>query len=165
MSDHAARVLWERGDQPFTDGRYRRVHEWAFDGGAVVPASASPDVVPVPLSDPSAVDPEEAFVAALASCHMLWFLALAAKRGFRVDRYEDEAVGTLEKDADGRQSIHRVVLRPRVSFSGDRRPGAADLDALHREAHEECFIARSVRSEVRIEAVTADGPAGPAVPG
>lgn len=154
MSDHSARVLWERGDQAFTDGRYRRAHRWTFDGGAEVAASSSPAAVRVPLSDPAAVDPEEAFVAALASCHMLWFLALAAKRGFRVDRYEDDPVGTLGKDADGRQSIHRVVLRPRVSFSGDRRPAAADLDSLHEAAHRECFIARSVRSEVRIEPVT-----------
>ncbi len=151
MSEHAARVLWERGDQPFTDGRYRRGHAWSFDGGVEVPASSAPSAVPVPLSDPRAVDPEEAFVVALASCHMLWFLALAAKRGFRVDRYEDDAVGTLGKAADGRLSMTLVVLRPRVAFSGDRRPGDGEVRALHEAAHGECFLARSVRSEVRCE--------------
>lgn len=151
MSDCLATVRWTRGDQPFTDGRYRRAHAWSFDGGVEVPASSSPAVVPVPLSEERAVDPEEAFVASLSSCHMLWFLSLAAGRGFRVDRYEDRAIGALGKDAEGRTAITLVTLRPAVSWSGTKVPTAGDEDALHREAHRLCFVANSVRSEVRCE--------------
>ncbi len=148
---YTATVRWERGDQPFTDQRYSRRHEWAFDGGARVPASSSPHVVPVPLSDAAAVDPEEAFVASLSSCHMLWFLFVAAKRGFRVDRYEDQAVGEMGKNDEGRAAMTRVTLRPRIAFSGERTPGPDDLDAMHHEAHERCYIASSVRTEVLVE--------------
>jgi organic hydroperoxide reductase OsmC/OhrA len=150
MSVHAATVLWERGPARFTDQRYPRAHRWRFDGGAEVPASSSPHAVPVPLSDPSAVDPEEAFVAAIASCHMLWFLALAAKRGLVVDRYEDAAEGTLGPDAQGRQAITRVTLRPRVAYAGPAPTSEAEA-ALHEAAHASCFLAASVRSEIRIE--------------
>jgi organic hydroperoxide reductase OsmC/OhrA len=151
MAASTATIRWTRGDQPFTDGRYRRAHAWSFDGGAEVPASSSPGVVPLPLSDPRGVDPEEAFVASLASCHMLWFLSLAAGKGFRVDAYEDEAVGVLGKDAEGRTAMTVVTLRPRVAFSGGKRPGTGELAALHDEAHGRCFIANSVRTEVRCE--------------
>jgi organic hydroperoxide reductase OsmC/OhrA len=144
-------VSWGRRDAPFTDGRYPRAHSWRFDGGAVVPASSPPHIVPVPLSDPAAVDPEEAFVAALASCHMLWFLSLAAKRGFTVERFEDAAVGALAPDASGALAVTEVVLRPRVRFSGARLPDAAAIHDLHREAHRECFLARSVKSAIRCE--------------
>jgi len=151
MSDHQATVRWTRGDQPFVDGRYRRAHAWTFGGGLEVPASSSPAVVPLPLSEERAVDPEEAFVAALASCHMLWFLSIAAGRGFRVDRYEDRAAGVLGKDAAGRTAVTVVKLRPRVAFSGGRIPGEEEHRALHHEAHERCTIANSVKTEVRCE--------------
>lgn len=137
-----------RGAATFTDKRYPRAHVWRFDGGIQVPASSAPDVVPAPLSDPAAVDPEEAFVASLSSCHMLWFLALAAARGHVIDRYRDAAIGVLAKDADGGMSISRVTLRPEVRIVGANRPSADDAAALHRAAHARCFIARSVRCEV-----------------
>jgi organic hydroperoxide reductase OsmC/OhrA len=148
MARHAVRINWERGDAAFLDNRYSRAHRWHFDGGAEVPASSSPHVVRAPMSDPSAVDPEEAFVASIASCHMLWFLSLAAAAGFRVDRYDDSAEGRMEKDAGGRMAITHVTLRPEVTCSGDRMPTTAELDRLHHEAHERCFIANSVRTEI-----------------
>jgi organic hydroperoxide reductase OsmC/OhrA len=153
MSEYHARIVWNRGDSRFTDNRYSRVHEWQFDEGIVVPASASPHVVRPPLSSQAAVDPEEALVAALSSCHMLTFLYLAAKQGFCVDSYEDAAVGVMEKNSQGKLAITRVTLRPDIRFSGDKLPTQADLDALHHAAHEECFIASSVRTEVGIEPV------------
>jgi organic hydroperoxide reductase OsmC/OhrA len=151
MHEYTATILWTRGDQPFTDNRYSRRHRMLFDGGTEVPGSSSPHVVRAPLSDPAAVDPEEAFVASLSSCHMLWFLSLAAKAGLRVDRYEDSAIGLMEKRADGRLWMARVTLRPRVLFSGERGPDAKEFLALHHQAHEECFIANSVRTEVTCE--------------
>jgi organic hydroperoxide reductase OsmC/OhrA len=151
MSKYTARVVWERGDQAFVDNRYSRAHRWSFDGGVEVRGSSSPDVVKPPLSDPNAVDPEEAFIASLSSCHMLWFLSLAAVKKFRVDRYDDEAEGVMAKDAQGRTAITRVTLRPAIAFSGDTLPTQADLEALHHTAHERCFIANSVKSEVVIE--------------
>ena len=156
MGNYTAEVLWLRGDQDFLDNRYSRRHLLRFDGGAEVAGSSSPHVVPVPGSDPSAVDPEEAFVASLASCHMLWFLAIAAKRGYRVDRYSDEATGSMERGADGRLWMSVVTLRPRASFSGEKLPGFADIEAMHRRAHDECFIANSVKTEVRCEPVAAE---------
>ena len=153
MMRYDAEVLWERGDQPFLDNRYSRKHVLRFDGGTEVAGSSSPHVVPVPLSDPAAVDPEEAFVASLSSCHMLWFLSLAARRKFRVDFYKDNATGEMEKNADGKLVIARVFLRPDVRFSGDDLPTNADIDALHHKAHQECFIANSVRSQIICEPV------------
>lgn len=152
MSDYTAHVSWQRDPlEAFTDNRYSRRHLLRFDGGAVVAGSSSPGVVPLPQSDASAVDPEEMFVASLASCHMLWFLSLAAKRGWRVDGYEDDAAGTLQRRADGRQAMTRVTLRPHVRFLGASQPTAAELQALHDAAHEACFIANSVTTEVRCE--------------
>lgn len=151
MSTHTAEIRWNRGEQKFTDQLYSRAHTWRFDGGTVVPASSSPAVVPLPMSEAVAVDPEEAFVASLSSCHMLWFLSLAAKRGYVADSYADDALGLMEKNATGRFVMTRVTLRPLVSFSGAKSPDRAALDALHHAAHEECFIAASVRSEVVIE--------------
>ena len=148
---HTAAVLWERGEQPFLDRRYSRRHLIRFDGGAEVPGSSSPTVVKPPLSDPAAVDPEELFIASLASCHMLWFLDIVARRGFRVDRYEDEAEGVMEKNAEGKMAVTRVTLRPAVQFSGEKLPSRADIERLHHEAHEECFIASSVRTDVQVE--------------
>ncbi len=153
MSTHTATIEWLRGAQHFTDGRYSRAHAWRFDGGAVVNASSSPHVVPLPMSIEAAVDPEEAFVASVASCHMLWFLSIAGKRRYVVDSYVDHAVGTMGTREDGKAWISQVVLRPRVVFSGDRVPGEEELEQMHERAHEECFIANSVRSEVRVETV------------
>lgn len=155
MSEHLATVEWTRGDQPFLDNRYARAHEWRFDGGAVVRGSPAPSSVPEPLSDPTAVDPEEALVAAVSSCHMLFFLAYAARAGFVVDSYRDEATGVLGKDERGKVSITRVTLRPAVAFAGDKRPDAAALDALHHRAHEACYVANSIRGSVSIEPAAA----------
>jgi len=152
MSLYAAAVRWRRKPEDhFLDGRYSRAHEWAFDGGAHVHASASPHVVPPPLSDPHGVDPEEALVAALAGCHMLFFLDFARQAGFVVDAYDDEAEGLMETGPDGRAWMARVTLRPRVVFSGDKRPRRSEFEVLHHRAHEACYIANSVKSEVRVE--------------
>jgi organic hydroperoxide reductase OsmC/OhrA len=154
MSRYTAVVVWERGQAKFSNDRYSRAHRWRFDGGAEIAASSSPKVVPLPMSDPGAVDPEEAFVAALSSCHMLWFLSIAARRGFVVERYQDEAEGSMAKDERGKLAITRVALRPRVSYSG-RGPGEGEEATMHHEAHEACFIANSVRTEVVVEAARA----------
>src|SRR5258705_13230338 len=139
MSDYTVTVAWQRGDAAFTDNRYSRAHTWAFDGGVVVPGSSSPSVVKAPYSDPHAVDPEEAFVASLSSCHMLWFLSLAAERGLRVDRYVDHAVGVMGKNSDGKLAMTRVTLRPDIAWSGERKPDDAQIAELHHRAHDECF--------------------------
>ena len=151
MSEHQAVVRWQRGNAEFARGRYSRAHEWRFDGGAVVPASASPAVVRAPWSDPAGVDPEEALVAAASSCHMLWFLSLAAERGFVVESYEDEAVGSMGRLANGREGIADIVLRPRVRFAGEKHPDATETSAMHEAAHEHCFIANSLKSVIRVE--------------
>lgn len=152
MSNYHATVSWRREPgAPFTDNRYARAHVWRFDGGAEVAASSSPKVVPLPMSDPAGVDPEEAFVASLSSCHMLWFLSLAAEAGWCVDAYEDPAVGVLARDSEGRLAMTRVTLRPRVAFGGAARPSPEAVDELHHRAHDACFIASSVRTEVRCE--------------
>lgn len=147
MERCAATVIWQRDGARFTDNRYSRRHLWSFDGGTQVPASASPQIVPPPMSSAAAVDPEEALVAAASSCHMLWFLSLAAQRGLVVDAYEDHAVGTLERNPAGRMAITRIVLRPTIRFAGDP-PAAAEIAALHARAHDECMIANSLRAEV-----------------
>jgi organic hydroperoxide reductase OsmC/OhrA len=144
MGEHTATIRWERKGARFIDNRYNRRHEWTFDGGATVPASASPSNVPLPLSDAAAVDPEEAFVAAIASCHMLWFLSIAAKRGVCVDSYSDDAGGWMARNADGKLAITRVTLRPRVVAAVSEET----LDELHELAHSECFIANSVKTEI-----------------
>jgi len=150
---HTVLVRWQVGDADFLGKRYSRAHTWTFDGGAVVPASSSPHVVPLPMSDAAGVDPEEAFVAALSSCHMLWFLDIASRAGFAVDGYEDAAEGRMGRNAAGKLVVDVVTLRPRVRFAGGRVPDAARLAALHHEAHEECFLANSVRCEIRCEPV------------
>ena len=153
MGTYVATITWRRNEAVFTDKRYSRAHSWQFDGGCTVPASSSPHIVPLPFSDASAVDPEEAFVASLSSCHMLCFLSIAAKRGFVVDNYRDEAQGVMEKCADGKLSITVVTLRPCATFSGDQIPSTQDIHSMHHEAHEECFIAASVKTDVRCEPV------------
>jgi organic hydroperoxide reductase OsmC/OhrA len=151
--EYQASIHWSRGAAVFTDNRYSRAHTWRFDGGIEVPASSSPQVVRVPLSAEHAVDPEEALVAALSSCHMLWFLSISAKRRFRVDRYRDRAIGTLGQNSRGEWCMTSVTLRPEVEFSGAPQPAPADIDAMHHEAHAQCFIAHSVTSDVRCEPV------------
>lgn len=146
MSEHKATIEWTRTSPDFQYKTYNRAHLWRFEGGPDVPASAAPAY----LGEPGRVDPEEAFVAALSSCHMLTFLAVAAKRKLVVDRYVDHAVGHMEKNAEGKLAVTRVLLRPEVTFSGEQ-PGAEVLAALHHDAHEHCFIASSVRTEVRVE--------------
>ncbi|MHA6492997.1 OsmC family protein [Pseudomonas borbori] len=153
MAQHSAEILWQRGEQDFLANRYSRAHRWRFDGGVEIPASSSPHVVPLPWSDAEAVDPEEAFVASLSSCHMLWFLSLAAKQGFQVDEYVDHALGTMARNDEGRLAMTEVLLRPRVRFGGTRRPDERQLRALHHLAHEECFIANSVKTTLRCEPV------------
>lgn len=151
MSEYKVSIEWERKGARFTDNKYSRGHTWRFDGGVEVPASSSPHVVALPQSVAAAVDPEEAFVASLSSCHMLWFLSQAAKRGFIVDRYADDAVGVLGRNADGKLAMLQVTLRPSVMFSGPRLPAEFDIDALHHDAHANCFIANSVKTDVRCE--------------
>ncbi len=152
MSTYTATIRWSRtDDEDFGKGQYSRAHEWAFDGGAVVPASASPHVVLAPFSNAAGVDPEEAFVASLASCHMLFLLDFARRAGFVVDSYMDEAEGVLGKRDDGKMAMTRITLRPRIVWGGDKVPGAAEAAALHHQAHESCFIANSVTTEVVVE--------------
>jgi len=153
MNTYTATIEWDRAGARFTDNRYSRGHTWRFDGGVEVPASSSPHSVRLPFSRGDAVDPEEAFVAALSSCHMLWFLSIAANRGFCVDRYVDEAQGLMATNAAGKLAITEVTLRPRVVFVGDPAPSSAEIRAMHAEAHAECFIANSVTTDVRCEPV------------
>jgi organic hydroperoxide reductase OsmC/OhrA len=151
MSNYTATVVWARPpDAPFKDNKYPRAHEWRFDGGAVVKGSSAPSSVKVPLSDPTAVDPEEALVAALSSCHMLFFLAYAAGAGFVIDRYEDDAVGEMGKNAKGKTAIVKVTLRPKITWVG-AEPGAEQLEQLHHRSHDSCYIANSVSADIVVE--------------
>ena len=150
--EYRATVKWKRQDDAaFTDQRYSRGHSWSFDGGITVPGSSSPLSVKLPYSVAEAVDPEEALVAALSSCHMLTFLYVAAKQGFVVDAYEDSAVGEMTKNAAGKMWVSKITLNPAIVFAGDKRPSAEQLDALHHLAHDECYIANSVKSEVVVQ--------------
>lgn len=151
MHQYEASIAWRRDGQVFIDNRYSRGHEWRFDGGAVVPASSSPHVVPLPMSVAANVDPEEALVAAVSSCHMLFFLSIAAKRGFVVDSYVDRAVGVMEKNSEGKIAMTRITLRPDIVFSGDRISTPQELDAIHHMSHEQCYIANSIKTEVVVE--------------
>jgi organic hydroperoxide reductase OsmC/OhrA len=153
MAEYVAEVLWTRGGQPFIDNQYSRKHLLLFDGGLEVPGSSSPHVVPVPYSEAAAVDPEEAFVSSISSCHMLWFLSIATKHKFCVDRYRDVAVGLMGRNSEGRMAMTLVTLRPQVKFSGDVLPTQQDILDMHHEAHEQCFIANSVKTELRCEPV------------
>jgi len=153
MAQYVTEVLWQRNGQDFLDNRYSRRHLLRFDGGVEVAGSSSPHVVPLPMSDAAAIDPEEAFVASLSSCHMLWFLSMAVKGRFCVDRYLDAAVGVMAKNDQGKMAMTVVTLRPAVTFSGERQPTRAQIEAMHHAAHEACYIANSVKSEVRCEPV------------
>jgi len=151
MTTHTAEVLWFRAGRKFVDNQYSRSHVLRFDGGIDVPASSSPHIVPPPYSAAAAIDPEEAFIASLASCHMLWFLSIAAGHGFVVDAYHDTAEGILARDEHARAMMKTVTLRPWARFSGTSAPTAAVLADLHQRAHAACFIANSVKTEVRCE--------------
>ena len=152
MSHYVATIRWARNpEEKFLDGRYSRAHRWRFDGGAEVPASSSPSVVRVPFSDPAGVDPEEALVASLSSCHMLFFLDFAKQAGFVVDAYDDPAEGVMEKGAAGKVRMTKVTLRPTIRFSGDKQPTKAEISAIHHKAHDACYIANSVTTEVTVE--------------
>jgi organic hydroperoxide reductase OsmC/OhrA len=151
MSEYKATIRWQLNGPDFFKGKYSREHTWEFDGGVKVAASASPSVVPTTWSNPANVDPEEALVAAISSCHMLTFLFLASKDGFQVDRYVDEAVGKMTKNAAGAMWVSHVTLRPRIIYAGEKRPGPADIERLHHSAHEQCFIANSVKTEITVE--------------
>jgi organic hydroperoxide reductase OsmC/OhrA len=150
MDEYKAMIKWQRTSPDFVKGQYSREHTWTFDGGMTVSASPSPHVVPAPWSNPAHVDPEEAFVAAISSCHMLTFLWLASRRGFQIDSYEDEAAGVMTKNKNGVLWISSVTLNPKVIFSGEKIPAAREEDGLHHAAHEQCFIANSVKTEIVI---------------
>lgn len=150
MSEHKATIRWTRTGPDLLKGRYSRKHTWTFDGGVTVPASASPSVVPTPWSNPAGVDPEEAFVASISSCHMLTFVWLASREGLVADSYEDEAVGLMAKNERGVPWVSAVTLRPRIVWSGEKQPTSADLERLNHHAHEQCFIANSIKTVVTV---------------
>lgn len=155
MSAYYAQVKWLRtATENFIDNKYSREHQWHFDGGASVLASSSQHIVPLPYSVAENVDPEEAFVASLSSCHMLFFLSIAAKRKFIVDSYTDNAAGVMAKDSDGNIAMTQVTLKPKTDFSGNKRPTMAQLEKMHHQAHQQCFIANSVKTKVITEIVT-----------
>jgi organic hydroperoxide reductase OsmC/OhrA len=152
MSSHSAIIYWSRHSGDFLRGNYSREHTWTFDGGLAIPASPSPSVVPVPYSNPANVDPEEAFVAAISSCHMLTYLYLACRNGFQIDAYRDEAVGTMTKNEKGVPWLSTVLLKPRITYSGDKLPTPTEESQLHHLAHEQCFIANSIKTKVTVTA-------------
>ena len=155
MSEHKAIIEWKRPeDAEFLKGRYTREHTWTFDGGLTVAASAAPSAVPAPYSNPTHVDPEEAFVASVSSCHMLSFLYLAYRGGFQVDSYSDEAVGVMTKNEKGIPWVSAITLNPRIAFGGEKQPTPPEEAHLHHLAHEQCFIANSIRTEVRVQGVS-----------
>ncbi|MGV0028213.1 OsmC family protein [Phormidesmis priestleyi] len=153
MSQHLATIQWKRGCATFTDHQYSREHVWQFDGGVEIAASASPHNVREPYANPACVDPEEAFVASLSSCHMLWFLAIAAKQKFVVESYFDQAVGVLEKNEAGNLAITQVRLRPQIIFAGENQPTDQQVEEMHEAAHDSCFLANSVKTKVMIGAI------------
>ena len=154
MSEYNAVVEWHRGDrEQYIDNKYSRGHIWVFDGGVTVPASSSPQVVPLPYSVEKNVDPEEAFVAALSSCHMLFFLSIAANRKLVVDEYIDNAVGVMGQDSNGKLFMTKAILRPKIKFSGENTLTPEELEAMHHQSHEQCFIANSVKTEVVTEII------------
>ncbi|MFQ3261698.1 OsmC family protein [Reinekea sp.] len=154
MSEYFAKISWARAsDENYIDIKYSRGHEWTFDGGATVPASSSPHVVPLPYSVEANVDPEEAFIASISSCHMLFFLSIAAKKRYVVDSYVDNAVGVMANNNAGKMAMTKVTLKPMVQFSGDKKPTLENLETMHHLSHEQCFIANSVTTEIVVEIV------------
>ena len=153
--EYSAEIRWTRDSAAFLDGRYSRAHKWIFDGEIEVPASSSPLTVRVPYSREDAVDPEEALIAAVSSCHMLFFLFHAAKSGFLIDAYTDRAVGILGKTDAGRVAMTKITLRPDIAFGGEKRPTPDEVAALHERSHADCYISNSLTSTITIE--TPDG--------
>ena len=152
---YSVKIFWKRNlDDAFVDSKYSRSHTWSFDGGIEIPASSSPHVVPLPMSNESAVDPEEAFVAAVSSCHMLWFLSIAAEKNFIVESYEDNAIGVLGKNGERKLAMTKITLKPKVNFNDTTVPTSEQVDELHRFAHEKCFIANSVKTDITMMIVT-----------
>ena len=151
MSEHKAKIQWRHSQGDFLKGTYSREHTWTFDGGLTVPASPSPSAVRIPLSNPANVDPEEAFVASISSCHMLTYLYVASRKGFEISIYEDDAVGVMTKNERGIFWVSSVVLHPRITYTGARSPTPEEEDQMHHAAHEQCFIANSVKTEIRVE--------------
>lgn len=151
-NEHNATVIWGRHDQNFLDKKYSRAHVWRFDEGYEVAGSCPPSkLIPVPMAKADAIDPEEGLVASVSACHLLFFLAFAAKAGYRIEHYEDQAFGVLGKNERGKTYMERITLRPAVTFSGEKKPDAAAIADLHHRAHEECFIANSLRSDVVLD--------------
>ena len=150
MSQYKATIKWQRTSPDFLKGRYSREHTWTFDGGLTVPASSSPSVVPPPYSNTANVDPEEAFIASISSCHMLTYLFLAQKQGFQIDAYEDEVIGVVSKNEKGSFWVSAVTLNPKITYGGEKLPVPEDEEKLHHQAHEQCFIANSVKTEVTV---------------
>jgi organic hydroperoxide reductase OsmC/OhrA len=151
MAEYRAWISWKRSSPDFLQGKYSREHVWTFDAGITVPASPAPSSVPAPYSNPACVDPEEAFVASISSCHMLTFLYLAYRLGFQVDSYQDEAVGVMSKNERGIPWVSSVTLHPRVVFGGQRLPDPDEEEHLHHEAHAQCYIANSIKTEVTVK--------------
>jgi organic hydroperoxide reductase OsmC/OhrA len=147
---YTAETIWERGEQKFTDNLYSRKHILRFDGGISIAGSSSPLVVPVPFSEPNAIDPEESLVSAISSCHMLWFLSIAAKNGFIVDSYHDTAIGIMKPNERKKYWVSSVTLQPKVIFSGTEIPNSEKISQMHHEAHDECFIANSVKTDIQV---------------
>jgi organic hydroperoxide reductase OsmC/OhrA len=152
MSHYTATIKWQsQMNEKFSDNKYSRAHTWEFDGGEIIQASSSPHVVPLPYSVEANVDPEEAFIASLSSCHMLFFLSIAAKRRYTIESYTDAATGTMQLDKDDKMSMTDVTLNPQIVFSGDKKPTKEKIDKIHHQAHEQCFIANSVKTKIHIE--------------
>ncbi len=150
MSEHKATIRWQNTGPDFLKGKYSREHTWSFDGGITVKASAAPAVVPAPYSNPACVDPEEALVASVSSCHMLTYIYLASRQGFQVESYVDDAVGVVTKNEQGRLWVSSITLNPKIGYSGTKQPAPADEERLHEMAHEQCFIANSVKTNVSV---------------
>jgi len=159
-STHVANVAWKRRSEDFRFDSYSRDHLWRLGSGTTILASATPEF----RGNPALVNPEEAFVAAVSSCHMLTFLSIAARKGLVVDSYEDHAVGYLDKNEQGRIAITRITLQPRVAFGGERIPDPEELARLHEQAHAGCFVANSIRATVEIEPIDCSAPAEPTAP-
>ena len=148
---YTASIFWKKKEtESFTDNKYSRGHTWVFDGGVELPASASPQVVPLPMSDESAVDPEEAFVAAISSCHMLFFLSIAASSNYIIETYDDQAEGIMSKNEHGQMVMGDIILKPKIVFSGTTIPTAEQIAELHNSAHHKCYLANSIKSTIKI---------------
>jgi organic hydroperoxide reductase OsmC/OhrA len=154
MSKHTAIIHWKQCGTDFLKGQYSREHTWSFDGGLTLAASASPEIVPLPWSNAAGLDPEEALVASISSCHMLWFLSMASKAGFAVAGYRDEAVGQMTKNEQGKSWISSVTLHPKIEWDSLQQPDSAEIAHLHHLAHEECFIANSLKTKIHIVAIS-----------